>query len=401
MASDLTDASPSSRPVLRVAMLSPYFEEHRGGVEIVAGALARALGAQDMEIVWLATGAGLTDAGPKRIALSASNIAERLLGVPYPLLSPGALRKLFAEIAAADVVLLHDSLYATSIAGFVAARRYRKPVLVVQHVGLVPYRNPLLKWLMKTANRIVGAAILMRADQVVFISELTRRYFETLRYRRAPEIVFNGVDTQIFHPPADASEIESARRDFALPLGARIALFVGRFVEKKGLFFLERLARERPDVLFVLAGWGAIEPAHWGLANVRVFDNLSGASLAPLYRAADVLLLPSTGEGFPLVVQEALACGLPVVCGLDTAGADRAAEPWLTAIAIDANDQTRTVSALVAALARVLETTDRPELRAERFEFARARYSWRVAAERYASMLRGLVTNARSVHADL
>lgn len=399
MASGLTQGSSPPRPALRVAMLSPYFEEHRGGVEIVAGALARALVAQDIEVVWLATGAVATDAQPRRVALSASNFAERLLGIPYPLLSASALRSIFAQIAQADVVLLHDSLYATSIAGYLAARRHRKPVLVVQHVGLVPYRNLLLKWLMTTANRIVAAAILMRADRVVFISELTRRHFETLRYRRAPEIVFNGVDTQLFHPPADDSDIASARLEFGLPQEAPIALFVGRFVEKKGLVFLERLARARPDVLFVFAGWGVIDPARWGLPNARVFGGLAGASLAPLYRAADLLLLPSMGEGFPLVVQEALACGLPVVCGLDTASADRAAEAFLTAVAIDADDPQRTVSALDAAMTRLLEPADRPRLREDRFAFARARYSWRAAAERYAHMLRELVT-ARSADAD-
>ena len=58
---------------------------------------------------------------------------------------------------------------------------------------------------------------------------------------------------------------------------------------------------------------------------MRVFSDLAGPGLAELYRASDVFVLPSQGEGFPLVVQEALACGLPVVCGDESTGAD--AEP--------------------------------------------------------------------------
>src|SRR5207237_9060739 len=81
----------------------------------------------------------------------------------------------------------------------------------------------------------------------------------------------------------------------------------------------QRLAQELPQAQWIFAGWGPLDPAHWGLAHVAVHRNLSQAQLAPLYQAADLLVLPSVGEGFPLVVQEAMACGTPALVGDETA----------------------------------------------------------------------------------
>ena len=79
-----------------------------------------------------------------------------------------------------------------------------------------------------------------------------------------------------------------------------------------------------PDIIWLLAGWGPIVPETWGLSNVRVERGRSGETLAPLYQVADLLVLPSVGEGFPLVIQEAISCGLPVLCTPETALADPA-----------------------------------------------------------------------------
>ena len=130
-----------------------------------------------------------------------------------------------------------------------------------------------------------------------------------------------------------------------LPVEGRIVSFVGRFVEKKGLHIIERLARARPDLTWALAGWGPIDPLAWGLPNVHVFAGLQGPSLVPFYQASDAFVLPSTGEGLPLVMQEALACGMPVICGAESAAADPAAAGLIAGVAIDGSDPAVTAAA--------------------------------------------------------
>ncbi len=235
---------------------------------------------------------------------------------------------------------------------------------------------------------------MQRADQVVFISETTRRHFASVDFKRAPRVIFNGVDASIFHPPVDEAEFAAARMSLKLPTDAPIALFVGRFVEKKGLAILERLARARPEVLFVFAGWGALDPARWGLANTRVFSSLAGASLAPLYRAADLLLLPSVGEGFPLVVQEALACGLPVLCGAETASADPGSKRFVDGVEI-APDPDDAAKIFAEALTRRLAKSRDFGARGERAQFAARRYAWSAVGEDYRRLLEDLLERRR------
>jgi glycosyltransferase involved in cell wall biosynthesis len=200
-------------------------------------------------------------------------------------------------------------------------------------------------------------------------------------------LIFNGVDTEVFRPAADG-ERAAARERFGFAPEERVALFVGRFVEKKGVALLGKTAARRTDISFAFAGWGLIDPAAWGLANVRVFSDLAGASLAELYRAADVFVLPSQGEGFPLVVQEALACGLPVVCGEESTGADADAAPFLVGVDVTGTEED-VASRISVAIDRALGDDKREP--SSRASFARSRYSWSAAADRYAALLDGLI----------
>jgi glycosyltransferase involved in cell wall biosynthesis len=126
-----------------------------------------------------------------------------------------------------------------------------------------------------------------------------------------------------------------------------------------------------------------------------VFRGRSGADLAPLYQASDVFVLPSKGEGFPLVIQEALACGLPVVCSAETAEADRAIAPLLFPVAADERQLGNAATAFCCEIDRRLSDSAGPASAAERFDFVFRRYSWPACGAEYRELIRSAVHDAR------
>jgi glycosyltransferase involved in cell wall biosynthesis len=142
-----------------------------------------------------------------------------------------------------------------------------------------------------------------------------------------------------------------------------------------------------PNCDFVFAGWGPIDPAKWALPNVRVAGSLAPDRLAELFRAADLLVLPSVGEGFPLVVQEAMACGTPAIISLETAAGFPGASDW--AIAVDP-----TAEAVAAAVRAALADRERVgRRRAEVAAVARAEWDWDRCAAAYTEMFRRMLAD--------
>lgn len=392
---------------IRVLIGTAYFESHRGGIEIVASVLARELQRLGAEVTWFATDASPPPApdlgcGASR-PIPAWNFTERRLGVPLPLPGPRGVATIWREVRAADILLLHDSLYPSNVLAMLAARWHRKPVVMTQHIAGVPYRNPLLRGIMGAANALIARPMLKAADQVVFISEAVARHFSQVRFKAQPRCVFNGVDTDVFRLPAAGFDREQSRASLGLPAEARVVLFVGRFVEKKGLHLIERLARRRTDLTFALAGWGLIDPGAWRQPNVHVLSGLQGMSLVPLYQSSDVFVLPSIGEGLPLVLQEALACGLPVICGKETAAADPGAGAFIDGVEIESVEPDAAVAALAARIDRVLAETAGslgPAAADARRAYVLSRYSWVEAAKAYLSIMSRLVEPTPPLAAD-
>jgi D-inositol-3-phosphate glycosyltransferase len=151
-----------------------------------------------------------------------------------------------------------------------------------------------------------------------------------------------GVDLELFTPGSQ----DAARKTLGLPRDAVVLAFIGRIQPLKGPDVLLRAAAEmmsrdpalRAKLRILVVGGpsgnGLAEPTalHQLAAALGILEQVvfappqSGAALVEMYRAADVVAVPSYSESFGLVALEAQACGTPVVAaevgGLPVAVAD-------------------------------------------------------------------------------
>lgn len=379
---------------MRLLTVTHFYEAHGGGIERVAGHLCRSFEAQGHQAVWAASAFDVPpdDTRILSVPLDCVDPLERVTGLPMPLPGWRASKQLSEEMEKSDGVIIHDALYATSIMALIAARKAGKPVVLIQHIAQIPFSNPILKALLAVLNFTVAQPILASADHVVFISDTTRRAFARVRFKSEPSLLFNGVNHEMFNP-ARAFDPNATRKKWALPTDKRLILFIGRFVEKKGLKIIKALAASKPEFHFALAGKGPIDPNGWRLPNVTVISGAEGRALADLYRAADLLLLPSVGEGYPLVVQEAMACGLPIVCGAETAAADPGAAAYLHGVYISLRDVSGSASRCSEAIDKLAKAPFDGNAMAA---YARRAYDW----DRTASAIVALFTRPPPAKAD-
>ncbi len=150
----------------------------------------------------------------------------------------------------------------------------------------------------------------------------------------------NAVDNDLFASEAGAArgKAEQLRRDLGLP--SRYFLFVGRLVREKGVFELlsaySKLGeeiREHIGLIFVGDGPCREELERRAASIVPGLIKFVGFTqreqLAAYYGLAEVLILPTYSDTWGLVVNEAMACGLPVIVS-NVAGCvpDLVTEDW-------------------------------------------------------------------------
>jgi glycosyltransferase involved in cell wall biosynthesis len=210
--------------------------------------------------------------------------------------------------------------------------------------------------------------------------------------RSRVHVVPNGIDTGAFRP-VDRAQV---RRELGLPAGP-LLVSVGRLSREKGVHHaIDALARLRSrgcHASLVVVGDGAERHDLERLAGVLEVQDRTffvGAQPTPQVArylgAADIFVFPTErDEAAPLVLAEAMACGIPVVAsrigGIEEV-VDRAEPPGILVPPGDCGALTDTLERLIA------DVEERARLGASAFRLARAEYSIEVMVERTLSVYR-------------
>jgi glycosyltransferase involved in cell wall biosynthesis len=182
-----------------------------------------------------------------------------------------------------------------------------------------------------------------------------------------------GVDLAMF-PPREAIPSE--------PLSL---LFVGMWSLQKGCDLLAEAVRQVLGVR--LTHVGAIGDLDFPIGDDKFVhvDPVPQPELARFYAAADVFVLASRQEGLGMVLSQALASGLPLICTDRTGGADLAHTPALAArITVVPHDE---VGALACAFAGWRDRRRGGERLPRLSETDRQKLSWAAYARRYSDEL--------------
>ena len=195
-------------------------------------------------------------------------------------------------------------------------------------------------------------------------------------------LIANGVDIERFQPEGRGSGF---REQIGIPNNAPLVGFVGRLAHEKGpdkfVLAAQNVCALHESVHFVIVGEGPEEAdlkASIQSSGLSDRIHLAGAWLATekVYAALDLLAQTSRSEAMPLVLLEAMACGLPVIA-LAVGGVSSIVEANATGIQVSATEPAGVTSPFPGdwqgVAAAVLYLLTRPKLLASMGAAGRAR----------------------------
>ncbi len=214
---------------------------------------------------------------------------------------------------APEVFYLHSSIGIALLKDLMVLRRVKKKTgcKTVLHIHfadiekILTGKAPLDNWMIRAMQKY--------ADGIVFLSKQTAQQFVARGIQEAKCHVIYNFSTLSYEEEAVFSREETATRSF---------LFVGSIDDRKGIFDALEVLQEiqEPYVLHVCGGFGNAENEK----SFRDYQKKLGAKLQfhgfvkgdvkrEIFRDSDVLLLPSYGEGLPVVILEAFSAGCGVI----------------------------------------------------------------------------------------
>ncbi|CAM3982924.1 glycosyltransferase family 4 protein [Smaragdicoccus niigatensis] len=287
-----------------------------GGAETLLAPLVVAAPDADLDLELVGISGEEVNA-PKTIEiLRRVGIEPRSLGVRR-LLDPMALPRLVREIKRSDCDVVHAHLEMAMSLAVPAGLIAGKPVVCTFHHVHRPLDGRAAK------REKVAVAAASRSARAIFVSNASRISFqEAYRPKGLPanwEVVHNGIDISDFAPGAPDPKVRAelaGSSELLVVLAAAFRDFKGIPV---AIDAWKTVSEQFPNAKLALVGGGEFEAQlrkqvdDLGLADRVTFAGVR-ADMPDVYRAADVIVLPSIyGENLPTVLIEAGASGRPVV----------------------------------------------------------------------------------------
>ena len=304
-------------------------------VYVLQSALHLARRGVEVEIFTRAT----TSADPPFVRVAPGVLVRNVVAGPFEGLDkydlPTQLCAFAAGVLRAEAVhepgyydIVHSHYWLSGQVGWLARDRWAVPLVHTAHT-LAGVKNAALAdgsvgQEPEPPLRAVGEQqVVDEADRLIVNTEDEAHQLISL-HSADPEridVAHPGVDLDVFRP----GDRRAARSALGLPLDGQVVAFVGRIQPLKAPDILLRAAAKLRRIRVVVAGGASGTDLAGPDYLVRLADDLgintqvtfmppqSRADLAQLFRAADLVAVPSYSESFGLVALEAQACGTPVV----------------------------------------------------------------------------------------
>lgn len=366
---------------MRVALVGDEYYPDIGGVSHYAFELSLQLVKLGIETVVI-THAHLGQPEEEEIAgVEIKRVKGLVLNDPHRAISPALFRRCHKYILGGKFDVVHGLEFYSPMALMVIrfAHRHRIPCVLTWHTVM---GSPFLIYL----QRLVGWALrLRRADRLIAVSQAAARFSHLLGFpEKRITVVPNGVDLSCFNGKIDASLMrkELGIRDEPLVVTA------SRLIKKKNPDLLisafAEVLKVVPDAKLVIAGSGREEDnlsrqiKDLNITNSAfMVGRLAKEKVAQLLAAADVFVLPSKMESFPLSLLEASAAGVPVVCS-NAGGVPEVFQDGFNALLYPPGDDNAMAKAIICL---IQDRELAKKISANAVETAN-RFTWEMTAER-------------------